>query len=343
VYWTTPEDIRRLFTESIPDTARKWSKQRVMLYLHGGLNSEEEVARRVIAFRDVCLENEIYPLHIMWETGAMETLKDILRDALGLDDRASGWLKSFRDHIAEAKDRTFELTVSRPGTAMWDEMKENARLASARPDQRGAMQVLVAEARKALSKLSAADRRNWELHIVGHSAGSIFAAYALDEIMKLGVGFKSVSFMAPAISVRLFKDRMLGPIKSDDCPKPSLFVLSDEGERDDDVGPYGKSLLYLVSNAFEGHRDSPLLGMQRFIQQLPGQPVPDRDLARLFSPAPGARPSVVIAGAGGDADSQSKSDSHGGFDNDEWTLNSILNRILGHAPPRPFSARDLQY
>ena len=56
------------------------------------------------------------------------------------------------------------------------------------------------------------------------------------------------------------------------------------------------------------------------------------------------RPSLVIAGAAGsDAASISRSETHGGFDNDEWTLNSILHRILGRAPSPKFGQRDLQY
>ena len=39
-YWTTEEDLVRLFAETIPDTTRRWKKRRVLLYLHGGLNDE---------------------------------------------------------------------------------------------------------------------------------------------------------------------------------------------------------------------------------------------------------------------------------------------------------------
>jgi len=46
-----------------------------MLYIHGGLNGEEDVAKRIIAFRDVCLANEIYPLHIMWESDWFNTTR----------------------------------------------------------------------------------------------------------------------------------------------------------------------------------------------------------------------------------------------------------------------------
>ncbi len=52
---------------------RGWIKRRVLLYLHGGLNDEEGVARRIVAFRDLLLDNEIYPLHVIWESGVMES------------------------------------------------------------------------------------------------------------------------------------------------------------------------------------------------------------------------------------------------------------------------------
>ncbi|MCO6418226.1 C1 family peptidase [Siccirubricoccus sp. KC 17139] len=64
-YWTTEADVHRLFHETIPAAAAEWKRRRVMLYLHGGLNDEAAAARRVVAFRDVLLENQVYPLHIM--------------------------------------------------------------------------------------------------------------------------------------------------------------------------------------------------------------------------------------------------------------------------------------
>jgi hypothetical protein len=78
-YWTTEEDLPRLF-EAIQEKTHAWSKCRVMLYLHGGLNDEGAVARRIVAFRDVCLRNEIYPVHIMWETGFWESLQASILD-----------------------------------------------------------------------------------------------------------------------------------------------------------------------------------------------------------------------------------------------------------------------
>jgi hypothetical protein len=43
----------------------------------------------------------------------------------------------------------------------------------------------------------------------------------------------------------------------------------------------------------------------------------------------------------GDPDETTDSNSHGGFDNDEATMNSILGRILGKAPGEPFKPEEL--
>jgi hypothetical protein len=377
-YWTSPEDLARLVRDSIPTFAREneWKKKRVLLYLHGGLNEERAVASRVIAFRDVFLANEIYPVHVMWETGMKETLRNILQQFLtGPDHRAGGfrdWVDKFREGLVEAKDRSLEVTLARPGRAVWGEMKENARLASESPDGKGGMEMLAAAVRQAGKTLAGADKEGWELHVIGHSAGSIFAAHALRHLLGAGMPpLKTLQFFAPAITVQLFRKKILPRIKDGTCPMPSNFVLSDNGERDDGIGPYGKSLLYLVSNSFEPRDDEdplvageyrqqgyvPLLGMECFLRDVTprddntGRDRIETDMEALFRNKVDGRPSLVVAGetrkqneVGEESGSVSQSDTHGGFDNDYQTLNSALCRILGTAKiNRAFTTRDLQY
>lgn len=340
-YWTTEEDLARLFQEAIPNRTFGWRKRRVLLYLHGGLNDERSVAKRIVAFRDVMLANEIYPIHVMWESGVVESVRQMLADLFtDVDQRAGGsvsdWLRKTRDGLLEARDWTLELTAAAPGTALWREMKENARLSSEHPDGLGGMQRIAHHVDAAVSKLGAKDRREWELHVVGHSAGSIYSAYAMPHLLSCGVELKTVQLLAPAVTVELFRERVLPSIRSGKCPLPLLYVLSDTGERDDDVGPYGKSLLYLVSNAFEGRRGVPLLGMHRFIAGK-GEDV-DRELAERLAGA------LVVAGEPkGERDYLSRSDTHGGFDNDPDTMNSVLRHVLGGEPTRSFIPRDLQF
>ena len=353
-YWTTPDDIKRLFI-NIGEVAAGWKKKRIMLYLHGGLNSEKEVARRVISFKQVCLDNEIYPVHIMWETDFWNSLKGDVLDLFTNDDKAgASWLTKLRQGTLEILDRTIELTASKPGTMLWDEMKENAMLASAKDRS---MDTVAIEALKAFSLVNTSTKNNWELHIVAHSAGSIFTAYAIDTLLQIGVPIQSVQFMAPAITIDLFKDKLLNHINKGDCPLPTMYVLSDTGERDDNVGPYGKSLLYLVSNSFEDKRNTPILGMERFINAKnkeltkPGNDFVDRTISKMFTDAKSRWPSLVISGAVlPDKNAKekprpdlSRSESHGGFDNDAATLNSVLYRILGGPPKRGFDVRDLQF
>lgn len=355
-YWTSDEDIDRLF-KSIDAKAQDngWAKRRILLYLHGGLNSEREAARRVIAFKEVCLKNEIYPVHIMWETDFWTSLKDQVFDTFNGEDKASAaWLSQLREAVLELKDRTIELTTAKLGTMLWQEMKENAELASStKPASNGKKRAIVTVAEKGLAAyngLRPGEKKKWEIHIVAHSAGSIFLAYALETLLRIGIPVRSVQLMAPAISVELFKRKMLPLIQKNKDLNPTLYVLSDKGERDDDVGPYGKSLLYLVSNAFEYRRETPLLGMEKFINmdnpELRKDEI-DKDIYQLLKKDLNGWPRLVIAGKaparkviGPDI---CRASSHSAFDNDSFTLNSVLYRILGEEPKRKFEARDLQY
>lgn len=343
-YWTTPDDLKRLVTQDIPDTTKGWQKRRVMLYLHGGLNDEKAAAKRVAAMRGPCLANEIYPLHVMWETGFMESLKSYCSDWFTNADKLSG--RSLIDSVSEGRDRMVERTLAAPLRKIWGEMKENGRLASDHHAGRGAMQLL-AEDIKAAGKTGKGGEKNgsnWELHIVAHSAGSIFFAYMLRHIIDLKLPLKSVQFLAPAVELEVFRSKVFQPANQGQCPLPILYLLSEAGELDDTVGGrmvYGKSLLYLVSNACEAKRGTTILGMHACLKA-------DAALQAAYQGAAAdGLPSLIIAGAQREADGEeqasSQSTTHGGFDNDVATMNSVLYRILGGTPTRPFSRHDLSY
>lgn len=342
-YWTTESDVERLFCETIPAKTRGWKKRRILLYLHGGLNSESASAKRIIAMRDVMLENEIYPLHIMWESDFLSSVAGLFKDLFTEADKLAGG--GFLENLTEAKDRVLELTLARAGHRLWGEMKENAQLASDHPHNLGAIQLVGQYVELAKKKLASHDKSGWELHIVGHSAGSIFAAHALPHLSNLGIPLRSVQFLAPAIRIDTFKNLLLPALEAGHAPLPSLYLLSDKLERGDSVGPYGKSLLYLVSNAFEGRREVPILGMKACLDA-------DPQLASLFAGEVDGRPALVVSEgipidpakeAAAVRQGASVSHSHGGFDNDCATMNSVLTRVLGALPKRLFTSRDLSY
>ncbi|MBI2961476.1 MAG: C1 family peptidase, partial [Betaproteobacteria bacterium] len=328
-YWTSEQDLERLFAETIPQAAaeRNWQKKRVMLYLHGGLNSERDAAQRAVAFRDKFLANGIYPLHMMWETGPLEALASSLEDLFtDADERAGGLLEGMKN----AKDLMLELTAAPIGAPMWSEMKENAWRASDHRRGLGAIQLMKKHALAALAKAGEAERRQWELHVVAHSAGSILFAHAVEHLCSLGIEFKTLQFFAPAVRIDEFRQYALPAIRAGRCPRATLYHLNEQQELDDTVGPYGRSLLWLVSNAFEGRRGTPLLGMRCYLKQEPAL----RRAAFL---------DVIESSTTGTAGSETAAHTHGGFDNDPYSMNSVLDRILGRKPTAPFEKRDLDF
>lgn len=342
-YWTTPDDLERLVTVDIPLATQDWKTHRVMLYLHGGLNDERATARRVAALRAPCLANEVYPLHLMWETGFMESLESYFSDWFTHADQLAG--RSLLESVGEGRDWMIERSLAVPLRAIWREMKENARLASQHHAGRGAMQLLANDIRRA-GLIGERGKRatNWELHVVAHSAGSIFFAWMLEHIVDLKLPLKSVQFLAPAVDIELFHDKVWPAASAGQCPLPILYLLSADAERDDTVGGrlvYGKSLLHLVANACEKKRGTSILGLRADLDRDPAL------LAAYQQPAGDGLPRLITAGGPHEAEGQqrasSQSVSHGGFDNDPATMNSVLYRILGRTPERPLSRHDLAY
>ena len=185
---------------------------------------------------------------------------------------------------------------------------------------------------------------NWELHVVAHSAGSIFFAWMLQHIIDLKLPLKSVQFLAPAVDLALFRAKVWPLASAGQCPLPILYLLSANAELDDTVGGrlvYGKSLLYLIANACEKKRGTAILGMRACLDGDPTLQAAYQELA-----ADGL-PRLITAGGQREATGQerasSQNASHGGFDNDPATMNSVLYRILGRAPVRPFSRHDLAF
>jgi len=242
------------------------------------------------------------------------------------DARAGGGLL---DGLRNAKDLALELTASPIGGPMWSEMKENAWRASDHRQGKGAIQLMKQYALAALNEASEDERKTWELHVIAHSAGSILFAHAVEHLCSLGIPFKTLQFFAPAIRIDEFKRYALPAIKDGRCPKPTMYLLTEQQELDDEVGPYGRSLLWLVSNAFEDQRGTPLLGMKSCFKHEPA-------LRRQFE-------EVIESAPRNTAGATCTSQTHGGFDNDAPAMNAVLTRILGKQPQFPFEARDLDY
>ena len=278
----------------------------LVFYAHGGLNNQSASANRIRKMKKVFKRNGIYPVHFMWETGFFESLTDVIFNSKSKAEARVGGVSDFFDRVLERIARG-------PGTAIWRDMKWDA-------DQSFKGKGGGREAVKILLEGNAKRSKPLDIHLVGHSAGSILLAHLIDAMNNmnpLNSPIKSCSLMAPACTVDLFKKAYHPRIGQTGTAQGirvlRQYNLIDQRELDDSVGPYRKSLLYFVSNAFEDDEKMPLLGMEKFKSDVPTK-------AGYKVHYSGRAPSIT------------DSRTHGGFDNDRKTMNDILANILGKKP-----------
>ena len=110
---------------------KKHRRRKLMIYAHGGLNSEGASITRIRALAPYALANGIYPLFITWRSGALETVGDLVEElftkagAVAVPARASGWI----ERLSDKTDRLLEPLLRGPGSALWGQMKLNAERA----------------------------------------------------------------------------------------------------------------------------------------------------------------------------------------------------------------------
>jgi hypothetical protein len=162
-----------------------------------------------------------------------------------------------------------------------------------------------------------------------------------------------VSLYAPACTVA-FANRYYLPAAQNKVIDPrrvAIDVLSNTNELDDTVGPYGKSLLYLVSRALEPAHKTPILGMEAawnprldkegiFRAPAPGKPNPDVAFWR--------KTWLAISGGAAVLEEQrvieelpafSVRSAHGCFDNWIQGVERTLARILERSGPATLPVR----
>ncbi|MBX7156449.1 MAG: C1 family peptidase [Bacteriodetes bacterium] len=298
-----------------------WKKKKIVLYAHGGLVDEKSALDTLSKNIKGMLDNELYPIMFVWHSGGVTTIGNILSDALkGKQDepvKTKLW-----DWVNERWDESMEVLARPLGKEMWSEMKENAVMASLTSNgfnSNGGAYIFVQKLKELVDR-----DKSIEVHIVGHSAGSIFLGGVVEALHSFNIPIESCSLWAPACTVNFFNTHYV-PYLGNHIKRCSLFTLSDKQERDDTASPlYRKSLLYLVSNSFEENATpfddtcEEILGMEKYANSY----------AKYF-----AQPNKFMRVVGGKETITSKynltSDAqhHGDFDNDDATLNSTLKFI----------------
>ncbi|MEO6163479.1 MAG: caspase family protein [Candidatus Binatia bacterium] len=289
---------------------------RIMFFAHGGLVKESAGIAIASKHVDFWKNNDVYPIYFVWETGLFETLGQLLRRS---QEGPRGLVSDYvTDPLIESTARALQ------GPTIWGGMKFSAERAVA--PNGGARYV----AEKLKSFCDKYHDKNIDLHAVGHSAGAIFHAHFLSTAHALDVpSFKSAHLLAPAVRVDVFKNYLrdlIGPGGGID--HLSVFTMSKDYERDDNCALiYRKSLLYLIHYALEPEVEEPILGLEQSLRD-------DPDLQQIFGLTGYASQSADVIFSVTPIDkgkSASTSTTHGGFDDDAPTMNSIARRILGKA------------
>lgn len=326
-YGTSAEDVREIFGRISATIGGPSATpvEHLLLYAHGGLTAEDSAIQKVADLRPALLEAGVFPISFIWRTDLWTTFRNILQDAISRR-RPEGFLDSAKDFMLDRLDDGLEpIARAAGGRQIWKEMQENAVLASQRG---GGLLVVLNEVRKLAAK-----HPGLGLHLVGHSAGSILLGglAGANQAGARPVVFDTCTMWAPACTMDFYRQQYLPAIRGRSIKQFALFTLTDRAEQDDDCANiYHKSLLYLVSHAFEkqlrkpwftGSTGEPLLGMEKFVKELPPA---ERPGDWVLSP------NVVQDGRPGAA----RSTTHGGFDDDPATLKATLARVLGAAAKR---------
>ncbi len=303
---TRPADVRAMVDVHLAAARKRWHQKDevvdVCIFAHGGLVGENAAARVAAQWIPMLYEHKVFPIFLMWES-------DFFSAALACIEKA---IHHIPQSAAADEDRWWndrlERLLARPGTRLWSELKQNAdAMSNIRPGVDDDAQAGVELLYRHLQQQAGAPRIR--LHLVAHSAGSLMAASWIDRLVTEGLRFESVSFMAPALTVQAFEQQLLPHLRSRAIQRYQQFHLSDRAERDDyTCGAYRRSLLYLVSQSFEGGGETPVIGMQKY-----------------FDAQAGDWPRTTVHVAPG---SVSAASTHGSFDSDPGTRAQIVKFIL---------------
>jgi hypothetical protein len=232
--------------------------RRIAIYAHGGLNDLDAGISRIKVMGPWFEKNGIYPVFIAWQSGYFDAIKGIISDEINeLAQQARGFkTQSLFETMSDARDYLLEKVAIPAARPVWSQMKQNAEAASLRDG--GMVQVA-----HSLAQLSA-DYNGLEIHLIGHSAGSIVLGAFFSALGTKNLTASTVSLYAPACTVDFANSKYVPAAMNRIFDPKRLFIdiLSNKNERGDTIGPYGKSLLYLVSRALESQHKMPILGME---------------------------------------------------------------------------------
>ena len=253
----------------LSDAENREKYDHLLLWIEGGTEPIEELVRLAVAAKAGWLRDRVYPYYVFWCADFAKESHDVLAT---LFERA----KQRGGERGEDLDVIIEETVRGIGRAFWRDIKRSAGKATAEPrnDGRHLFDVFASLCRD----------KGYKLHVVAEGAGALL----IGELVRCAKHARTLSVLADAIAslsliappVRIDElERCICPLTkklADRKRDVTVYVPSKPLEGRMRVGPYGRSILHLVANAFEdavdggarppsgwpeGLRGPPLLGM----------------------------------------------------------------------------------
>ncbi len=318
---TNEDDLRLLLDEHLRTACERWSIRKrdtldVAIYAHGGLVGEADAAETARAWIPLLYSNRIFPVFLMWETAPLTSVFNLVEGALRDEEGRLGtdWWDRFTQSLADWRNERIEGLTRRPGHALWRAMTGNASDISSTSASGVIKLFRLFKERGRRARLPAI-----RLHLIGHSAGAIVHTWLAPRARRAGFAVASLSLLGPAVRVNLF-DVQLAPMLRRDQVRVLVAHLTDAAERGDpSCPPYGHSLLYLVSRAFEAEADAAILGMEKHLVPAVVGHEWGASIRRLASPGAAFRP----------GDRLTVATTHGGLDRDRAIQDAVVRHIKG--------------
>lgn len=269
---TRREELPQMAQQVLTAPVLQDNFRHVILYAHGGLNSEATSAVTANRLWTLCNDKNLRAYFFVWESGVTESILGWLRS----DDDASGparfrW-RDIWESIAEGAGAIVRETQKIVGAGLagivrevfWGEMKGRAQGAST---PTGGAALFLDELFKVMSRTP---QDNYKIHLVAHSAGCIYLSWLYQKVLRTllpgsNVQLASIQCMAPAITIARAQEAF-SRNGTWAVPKERfmVYMLKPKDEDNDSIVIYPSSLLTYVADHLEDETTRiPILGIQK--------------------------------------------------------------------------------
>lgn len=302
-----PSMAQRVLTTPVLEDGNR----HVVLYAHGGLNSEASSAETANRLWSLANSKNLGAYFFVWESGIDESVIGWLKS----DDDVTGpagfsWRDAWENIkkgagalVREAQKKLGAGLAPVAREVFWNEMKGRARGAST---AKGGAALF---AKQLFDVMSLIPDRKYKIHLVGHSGGSIYLGWLYQNILgnllpgAPNVQVASIQLMAPSITIARAKEAF-SVNGGWGVPKHRfvVYTLNPKDEQNDSIYIYPSSLLTYVADHLEHENGRvPILGIRD-----------DFNAAGIDFATPIAATESV---------------KHGEFDNDGHEIETIFTRI----------------